>query len=388
MRVVIPVSYHDQSALPDFITILLKFGGLARHHITFVPQLSQTQAAKVACARVLPFAANATVLAMDHDLPLNNMPQSPNAQFAFAARNVAAMPEQLMWLWMELDAFPRKENWLDELESAVIRAGTPFYGNIVPTPFRTEQGAWVTQPQDMMMMGVGVYHPQTANMMGLVNDLRIGPTGAPWAWGVYLRQTMMGIGWTDTKLISDMNGTCNYRMEGDTLVCDTAPSDPPRRPRFGPVNPEAVLIHGCKDGSLARLLLGEIAMDDHSVHLSKHLQMETETGTVGPVGEAGEVGPDDSSLAGPPNDDWVGTKPGDLGIEDVGVGTEPGEPGPSGTPDEEIIAWLKAQLKAGGLRLKSFNDQWNMGNEMSKFWLSENGFTVVGPGWIKKAKKK
>jgi hypothetical protein len=57
-----------------------------------------------------------------------------------------------------------------------------------------------------------------------------------------------------TKFIHHHGRTHNYRREGDMIVCDD--KDMPDGISYnGPIPPEAVVVHGCKDGSLSRLLV-------------------------------------------------------------------------------------------------------------------------------------
>jgi hypothetical protein len=74
---------------------------------------------------------------------------------------------------------------------------------------------------------------------------------------VYLRWPIRNIGVSHTELISDMWSTQNYHMEGTNLVCESVDhGSRVVRPRGGFVSTKALLVHGCKDGSLADIVLG------------------------------------------------------------------------------------------------------------------------------------
>ena len=359
MIIAIPVSFHDVSRLPAFIKALKKFGGLFKHRVVFFPQLSQGQAAKMACAEILPITANSSVEVIPFDFPINNHPQSPNAQFAYVADWIARQGAQCPWLWMELDCRPIKENWADLLEQEYLRSGKPFVGNIVPTPYKPQE-EWVTLPDDFMMMGVGMYPANLPELVPLVRDLGIGPRGAPYAFGVYLRQSMMGIGWHDTKLIADKNSTGNYRMENGTLICDHVEGAIPRRPRAGPVNPEAVLIHGCKDDSLDRIIFAESAVTPEPPPAPVIEQPEVVTTSVAEnvrvVYSEPVVNPP-ATMTMPPV------------VSSAAI-----------NPYQAELKWVKK----GKHRAKEFQAQFP--NTPLTSFLNECGYKVVQGGWLKKGR--
>lgn len=371
MRIVIPVSFHDQHQLHDLVTILLKFGGLERHHVTFFPQLSQTQIAKEQCARLMPVTGNASVIPMDRDLPINNVPQSPNAQWAFVARTIAGLPDQIPWLFMEIDAKPTKHGWADLLESAYNRSGKPFFGNIVATPYRTEQGAWYTIAQDEMMMGVGMYPAFMArwnegpDIAGRIAELGVGATCAPWTWGVYLRQTMAVLGWAHTDLISDMNSTKNYREADGRLICDTAPSEPARRPRGGMVHSDAVLVHGCKDDSLTRILVPEV---EKPVVAGLDPSFNSDQATLVIKEE-------------PPVE--LNAPPVSLDEPSSPIPAEP-DPHPTIIAKDLPESAIRTRITAKSTRVGDFAKEWNMTPREAKRIIEDAGFEVLVPsGWVK-----
>ena len=59
---------------------------------------------------------------------------------------------------------------------------------------------------------------------------------------------------TDTQLIQHNWKTENYRVEDGTIVCSNVEELPYGISFDYPVRGDAVVLHGCKDGSLARLL--------------------------------------------------------------------------------------------------------------------------------------
>lgn len=342
MRIVIPISSHDQSMVGEMASILEGVGGLENHVVTIIPQLSQTHIAKELCSRLLLISKNATVEAMPVDLPADNWPRSPNNQFQFSAYKMLEL-EQMPWLWMELDAKPLKREWADRIEVAYHTSRKPYMGNIVPTPFRTDQGVFIEQPGDMMMMGVGVYHPMLARQSGLIRDLRIDATGAEFPWNTYMRWELHNLGWSDTNLIADMVGTGKYRRDNlGGIQCDHVPGKFPRRPRGGVVADQAVLVHGCKDGTLEKLICEGFKKQD--------VEQDAATITISSATVA---------------------EPVFIDLDEVPTSSVPTREG--------VVQMLEAKKH----RFGEIASIYGMTQEAMKAWLATNGFKIGAGGWVK-----
>lgn len=252
MNILIPVSQHDKHLLPDFTAVLQHFGGLNDHKVLFLATPSAKEEAYEAAAAL---GAEAHVFNMDFQ---GGWPSACSNHFATAVHHLGRAGNTEPFLWMELDMLPVAKNWPTLLLQEYRRQGQPFLGNWVPTPWNVG-GKVVTKDGDNMMMGCGVYPPnmeRDERFKPLIADLA--KTGARCPrdpFDVYLRWSIKHTGVANTDFIADMWQTKNYRREGDSIVCDAIPQDKPCRPRSGAIPPSAVLVHGCKDGSLARLLL-------------------------------------------------------------------------------------------------------------------------------------
>jgi hypothetical protein len=254
MKIAIPVSAHDKHLLPDLTECLLKLGGLEEHPVIFFP----TSAAKdTAYEHAERLGAETYPLTQDFE---GGAPVACNRHFASVVFALAKMGNTDPFLWMELDMLPVKPRWAVALFEDYRYGGTPFRGVLVNTPFNVN-GQIAYKDGDQMMMGTGIY---PANME---KDERIKPLlldlAKPYTmnprepFDVYLRWPIRNIGVSHTELISDMWSTQNYHMEGTNLVCESVDhGSRVVRPRGGVVSPKAVLVHGCKDGSLADIVLG------------------------------------------------------------------------------------------------------------------------------------
>lgn len=252
MNIAIPVSNHDKHLLPTFVKVLQHFGGLEEASLCFFT----TPSAK-AEAHEAANALNATVHTFEVDFA-GGWPVASGSHFAATVFTIPNIGWNGPWLWMELDMLPVKRGWVQAIRNGYTLCGSPFMGNVVPTAW-VEEGKLVVKEDDLMMMGCGVY---PANMdrdqrfRPLLSDLVKPPPRNPnTPFDFYLRHAMSQAGIANTTLIADMWQTCEYKRTGKGITCKPVPLDKPRRERGGLVPPEAVIVHGCKDGSLAELVL-------------------------------------------------------------------------------------------------------------------------------------
>lgn len=257
MNLAVPVSAHDKHLLPEFTKVLKHFGGLEDTPVTFFC----TPASKAETYEVSDLL-NARVHVFNADFP-DGWPTAPGMQFAATVFTLPTLGLHGPWLWMELDVLPVKQGWLQALRKAYTLGGQPFMGNVVPTAW-TEEGKLVIHENDKMMMGCGVYPPGMhgdQRFKPLLTDLlKPGSLNPRTPFDFYLRFAIRQTGVIDTPLIADMWQTCNYRQTDAGLACDPVKLDKPRRERGGLISSEAVIVHGCKDGSLAKILLSGTAV--------------------------------------------------------------------------------------------------------------------------------
>jgi hypothetical protein len=287
MKITIPVSAHDKHLLPDLTACLLKMGGLEEHPVILFPTPSAKETAFEAAEKL---DAQTHVLEQDFE---GGAPIACNNHFAAVVYALARMGNTDPFLWMEADMLPTAPRWPDPLQNEYRMLGQPFMGNIVDTPFEVD-GKLVYREGDQMMMGCGVYpaHMESdERIKPLIADLaKTGARNPRVPFDVYLRWVTKTIGRADTKLICDMWGTENYEREDyekgilGRIHCQSVDhGDRVVRERCGLIPTQALLVHGCKDGSLARLVLGK----PDGKQLAVDLDQVGCRGNVGPIGVAG-----------------------------------------------------------------------------------------------------
>lgn len=142
-------------------------------------------------------------------------------------------PANEPWLWLEADAIPLKPKWLDALADEYKRGGKPFMGHIVK--------------QMGHMNGVGIYPNDVAEyarrpFMAVQN-----------AWDVVMREETIDRTHNANHLIQHcwvlINGEPSHN--GDGIVATFRDTGEMHRI----LDPNAVLFHRCKDGSLIDCLM-------------------------------------------------------------------------------------------------------------------------------------
>jgi hypothetical protein len=160
----------------------------------------------------------------------------------------------------------RRETWYDELHTFyMMECGGHGFGGVIrprivdiaPRP-RVSPGVtppphvpnYMELPDDPYMEGVCIYpgnYEQMVDGMFRGIDTKMG-------WDERLRNYFRR-DWHNTDLIAHHWRAVNYREEDGQLLCDDGPDNQFGTKHGGVVKERACLIHGCKDDSLAKLIL-------------------------------------------------------------------------------------------------------------------------------------
>lgn len=259
MKIVIPVSKSDVEHLDLLTQVIIHQGSLIGHDILLFPTPCVQEQAMQAAVKLRSVCPTVEVKVADADYP-EGWPQAPNRHWHCAVNYLDNSGNKSPWLWLEADAVPMVPHWASLLWDAYLVGGQPFYGFVKPVRYtRPGVEGFFTKANDDIMMGVGIYPP------GISRDLLIQPLfnnlgrtfqAAKEPFDLYLRWVFKRRGVCASTIIQDLWRTVNYRRDGETIVCDPLADEP--RANAGVVPGTAVLVHGVKDGSLQRLLLGGV----------------------------------------------------------------------------------------------------------------------------------
>lgn len=222
MKVIFPYSLRDQEQAVRLAKWIKELGGYEGHSVLVVrDHRASPEAGEV--LKTAGFADWKEIVIRDD--AYDHWPESCNLMFRRAAKQVEYTTRE-PFLWLEPDAAPLEEGWLDAIEAEYKQAGKPFSGDFVhlnEPEFRNH------------MSGVAVYSGRMSHHAGealMAHEV---------AWDV------VGA----SQIIPQMHKSklILHRWKHPTFENWQQVEE-----RIFAVKPEAVLFHASKDGSLLHLL--------------------------------------------------------------------------------------------------------------------------------------
>jgi len=252
--IIIPISASDAHLLPDFTKNLLHFGPInsanpegPKHGIRIVPTYSVRELGTKLANDLAPICSDIVVDPLDCD-PIGGWPNACNVHFIKAYTSLwRAKIERTTW-WFEVDNTVGCKDWVNLTSAEYMQARKPFMGAVVPTYGTRADGTVVTSGKHMV--GTGIYPNWWARDPKVWMSM---PGNIP--FDVYL-QDMIVEQCHPTLLIQHVGRSQNFTRRGHHIMYDDKLM-PEGISYASSIRPEAVVIHGCKDGSLARLLCGD-----------------------------------------------------------------------------------------------------------------------------------
>lgn len=251
MLVVLPISEHDASFLPNFAKVLAKFGGAPEAEALIVSHVKNSELVEQYKFSVQDLFAKVNTFTFEETGP-EGWPRSCNHYFIQTAFHVEARySHHKAFYFMELDTLPLKKDWYIALLTEYNLSQKPFMGVKEPTYLRFMNAPpedLTVVPEGHHMAGTGIYPTNISDHSILYKYNHRGPWDVEMQWEVVPHMH-------PTKLIQHNWGTVNYRVGYGSIICDDVATKPKYISNNKPVSPDAYLLHGCKDGSLATLLL-------------------------------------------------------------------------------------------------------------------------------------
>lgn len=271
LRIVMPVSQRDINQLPANVDLIRALGGVARHHIMLCPTRSVTSHAHQAAERLKAWAASVEVIDWN-DENYHTQPLAGNLMWQHCVETILKKLVQgndhTPWFFMEADVTPLKAGWADYLErdyalSKRLCMGTQMDSRFITGKDASNRPTFTTsrfidgQPENIpFMVGAAIYPSDVHSLtQGVWRNAR------EESW-----DKMLKFYWNRslevTKLIQHQWRTVNFREVDGKIICDDSKENIEQQYKeAGELSGEAVVHHGCKDGSLAKLIrsrLGEL----------------------------------------------------------------------------------------------------------------------------------
>lgn len=262
LLVILPVSHADAHMLPTMGALLKKFGPYKSHRVL----IAYTQDVPPADVQALrhslePLFSQAE--AAEVRTTAKNWPMGCNQQFKAVA--TLAAERGMPWFNMELDVTPMQPGWLDAIATEYEANRKPFMGAVVPTRTVALQadGSLAHDTSGHHLVGWAIYpsnFARTSVKLTTVDRAMIWSGGRLEPYDLACRHEMLNH--HASPHFQHNLRTVNYRQENGQIVCDNHPSNPPTASHAKPVDPRALLVHGCRDGSLQKLVLGDVKLPD------------------------------------------------------------------------------------------------------------------------------
>ena len=256
MLLTIPCSLADVHLLPNLAKVIRQLGPYGAHKLLVVPTKAIEQKAREFTDEIASLFIEAKVEPVD--LKITGWPIASNRHFKEVARIVCEWKLPEAWWFFEPDNTPMVEAWMDLAQAEYVKANKPFWGAIIPTRGWTQgQNGPVPQDGEPHMVGTGVYPP---NLHLFSVKLRSCDVHMPFnrlplcPFDTELRHEVVPNAF-GTSLIQHNWQTKNYRVENEQIVCDDMDNIMPELSHKKPWDGRAIVLHGCKDGSLAEIVL-------------------------------------------------------------------------------------------------------------------------------------
>ena len=262
MIIVLPVSRTDDEVKDDFIRIFKLFGSYDEHDLVLVCRPHDYAYARDVYTSVRDIGFNKTTHWVFEDNGRRGWPGGPNHYWHETVKYLQedyGGDRQQPWLWLEMDMTPLKHGWLDDLQQEYDNSSKPFMGNLQWTTTTTSEKEMLKLCQHLV--GAAIYPP--AGDMDKYSKLWSKVNKVNTAWDVLLQWELPQHA-HETELIQMLFRTGNYKKiedkNGGYIIQgeDREPWPDPTYTFSKPVDIEtAAVVHGCNDGSLARLIYEE-----------------------------------------------------------------------------------------------------------------------------------
>ena len=273
MKLVIPISKSDIELLPNLYAAFNKYEIGADHDLLVVGS-HEVQADVDAVIENLrgKFDSTDKLIIADNNY---GWPMACNHYWQQACYHLNKSEDDA-FLWYELDSTPTCDHWIDILAqeyyadtTRAVKAGREpnlYFGN-KERNYEGRNGELLPESvAGSRMAPVGIYSTEICSAPVLSS---LSATQRHWS-SVIQWYTVPSL--ADTNLIQNNWRTKNYRKEKDVVVCDSIANLAWDVHFNNPVGEDAVLVHGCKDGSLLNLLLDN--NDNNNMKVATQVSIE------------------------------------------------------------------------------------------------------------------
>ena len=258
MVIVFPVSAADQHLVPPLLQVITKLGPVGNHTAFISSTPTAVASAQHLFAGLKGLFSEVRIAVLKNE-PLGGWPDACNIHFRDTVKLIYDDPELRTrpWYWFEVDNTPLKKDWVNLLQGEYNVAGLPFMGMVHPTHFTGPpgpNGEPTYVQRDSHMVGTGIYPGDLWDRSTMLHYM-VQPFDVELQYEVvpHCHHTnSIQHNWCSGEYVRAKNGR---------ITCKSL--HPYRSPinHAMPLRSDAVVLHGCKDGSLAEIVLRKRNLD-------------------------------------------------------------------------------------------------------------------------------
>lgn len=248
LRLVVPFSVSDLPFINAYLGLMEHYAGIEKNNVLVVAR-KDVEAKAVEVADRLRKLAKSSVLHMVPEI-VPSWPEGPNDMFVRTVNYLRDTGNAEPWLWMEPDAPPIAPSWAGALLGAHNEGGKPFTGRVLETikSAKNPNHPLAKEKYDgHHMNGVGIYPPDfhlRSQLYKMANRERP-PDGfdiyCRWEIAPHCTNTDLIVGVKRATEFAKIDGGYSCLSNGERKEVQTD---------------GAVMLHSCKDASLASLITG------------------------------------------------------------------------------------------------------------------------------------
>ena len=235
MLVVVPVSSHDEPLIEDFCDIVRFFSLYKSHSLLVVHRPFDVKFGQTVFERLNRKFGESTIFEFPENGPIG-WPSGPNHYWSETIKYLEAKKNKMPWFWMEMDTTPIENNWLDLLSKEYELCGKLCLGSLIQLP----------EASCPHLDGVAVYPPNLSKICNSWKSISLGIAFDVWCREEIHKQP------AQSKIIQQHFRSSDYMCRDFGLWAKSE-----RMQNEGIIKKESMIVHGCIDGSLARLILNK-----------------------------------------------------------------------------------------------------------------------------------
>ena len=235
MLVVVPVSSHDEPLIEDFCDIVRFFSLYKSHSLLVVHRPFDVKFGQTVFERLNRKFGESTIFEFPENGPIG-WPSGPNHYWSETIKYLESKKNKMPWFWMEMDTTPIENNWLNSLSKEYELCGKLCLGSLIQLP-----GSSCPH-----LDGVAVYPPDLRKICNSWKSI-----SPEIAFDVWCREEIHKQS-AQSKIIQQHFRSSDYMCRNVGLWAKSE-----RMQNEGIIKKESMIVHGCIDGSLARLILNK-----------------------------------------------------------------------------------------------------------------------------------